>query len=232
MINSFQEHKKELRELGYSITEVIFSKKEVRELINKIEDCHNEYSMRQLLNKVPEIEEMLFQNKLFRKLLETVCDSSYFLSKAIYFNKQSKSNWFVGYHQDISISVKEQKETFGFSQWTRKKGQLGVVPPLKILENIVTLRIYLDATNKVNGALKVIERSHTNGFIRIYKDFDKSKYGREVVCEIDEGGIMLMKPMILHASDKSISQTHRRVLHLEFSNQEIPMGWLEKKKIS
>ena len=43
---------------------------------------------------------------------------------------------------------------------------------------------------------------------------------------------MLMKPLLLHASSKSISEYDRRVIHLEFSKQEIPMGWLEKKNIS
>jgi len=42
---------------------------------------------------------------------------------------------------------------------------------------------------------------------------------------------MLMKPLLLHASQKSISENDRRVIHLEFSNQEIPMEWLEKKEI-
>lgn len=43
---------------------------------------------------------------------------------------------------------------------------------------------------------------------------------------------MLMKPLLLHSSQKSISENDRRVIHIEFCNQEIPMEWLEKRKIS
>ena len=42
---------------------------------------------------------------------------------------------------------------------------------------------------------------------------------------------MLMKPLLLHSSNKSISQNDRRVIHLEFCNKDIPMEWLEKKVI-
>jgi len=52
------------------------------------------------------------------------------------------------------------------------------------------------------------------------------------VCNIETGGVMLMKPLILHASHRSISENDRRVIHVEFCNKEIPMKWLEKRRIS
>ena len=51
-------------------------------------------------------------------------------------------------------------------------------------------------------------------------------------CVVNKGGVMLMNPLLMHASSKSISEKDRRVIHLEFCNQEIPMGWLEKKTVS
>jgi hypothetical protein len=41
---------------------------------------------------------------------------------------------------------------------------------------------------------------------------------------------MLMKPLLLHASSRSTSARPRRVIHLEFSNVELPQGlaWRER----
>ena len=58
------------------------------------------YAIRQLLNKIPELQKVLFENENFKKLFRSICDENYFLTKAIFFNKPKKSNWFVGYHQD------------------------------------------------------------------------------------------------------------------------------------
>lgn len=231
-MNRYLKHTKELEVKGFSIAENIFRDDESNSLIDLIEDSSKEFSIRQLVNQIPEIQEMVFKNVEFKKLYQSICDESYFLSKAIYFNKPSKSNWFVGYHQDMSISVKERTENKNYTNWTLKKNQLGVIPPTDVLESMITFRIHLDNTDSSNGALKVIEASHNKGIIRIDEDFDKSIFGNEVVCKVDKGGVMLMKPLLLHASNKSISESDRRVIHLEFSNQEIPMGWLEKKKIS
>jgi len=230
-MNNFDQHKNELDKKGFSIVKSIFNAVELITLIKLIEDNNFDFSERQLLNRFPEIQEVIFKNELFKGLYSTICNKSYFLSKAIYFNKPSKSNWFVSYHQDLSISVKEKKETKGFGNWTTKKGQLGVIPPLNILENTITFRVHLDETNLENGGLKVISESHNKGIIRIDENFEKSNFGNEVVCDIETGGVMLMKPLILHASQKSISEKDRRVIHLEFCNQELPMGWLEKRRI-
>ena len=230
-MSKYSFHKKELESQGFSVTERVFCEDEIQALIHSIENNKKDFSIRQLVNQIPEVKQIIFKNKCFRNLFYSVCDHNYFLSKAIYFNKPSNSNWFVGYHQDMSISVQEKIETTGYSNWTLKNGQLGV-PPKSILESIVTFRIHLDDADETNGALKVIENSHDLGIIRIDQNFDKSKIGVETTCCAKKGQVMLMKPLLLHASDKSVSESDRRVIHLEFCNQEVPMGWLEKKKIS
>jgi ectoine hydroxylase-related dioxygenase (phytanoyl-CoA dioxygenase family) len=228
-MSNFKQPKKELNENGFSIIENCFDKEELSEIINFVEESNFNFSERQLFNRYPELQSIIFKNKLFKKLYNSICNKEYFLSKAIYFNKPSKSNWFVSYHQDLSISVKNKQDLENYNSWTNKKGQLGVILPLSILENLVTFRIHLDKTDENNGALKVISKSHNKGIIRIDNSFQAIEMGEEVICEVDKGGVMLMKPLLLHASQKSISENDRRVIHLEFSNQEIPVEWLEKK---
>ncbi|WP_299159739.1 phytanoyl-CoA dioxygenase family protein [uncultured Tenacibaculum sp.] len=231
-MEEFNQNIEELISRGYSITKPVFSNEELLRLISLIENSEKSYAIRQLVNKIPEVQELVFQNENFRKLYKLVCSEDYFLSKAIFFNKPAKSNWFVSHHQDLSISVKNKIEVETYTNWTNKKGQLGVIPPKEILENTVTFRIHLDETNETNGALRVIPKSHKKGIIRVHEKFDKDFLGKEKLCKVNAGGVMLMKPLLMHASSKSISEKDRRVIHLEFCNQEIPMVWLEKKTIS
>jgi ectoine hydroxylase-related dioxygenase (phytanoyl-CoA dioxygenase family) len=231
-MKEYSKNKRELQNKGFSITENFFSEKELNMLIECIEGNSSDFSIRQLVNKIPEVQKIIFNNTMFKEMFQSVCGENYFLSKGIYFNKQKGANWFVSYHQDLSISVKERIEIEGYTNWTRKKGQLGVIPPKNILDSMITFRIHLDEVNETNGALRVIKNSHKKGIIRIDENFNKSTYGNEVTCEVKKGGVMLMKPLLLHASQKSVSESDRRVIHLEFSNQEIPMGWLEKRNIS
>jgi len=44
------------------------------------------------------------------------------------------------------------------------------------------------------------------------------------VCAVPAGGAMLMKPLLLHASNRSTSARPRRVIHLEFSAEELLAG--------
>ncbi len=228
---AFNQNKEELINKSFSITEPIFSSEERLRLISLIENSEKGFAIRQLVNKIPEIQEVVFNNKEFNKLYNAICGTNYFLSKAIFFNKPSKSNWFVGYHQDLSISVENKIEVEGYTNWTNKNGQLGVIPPKEILENTVTFRIHLDKTDETNGALRIIKNTQKKGIIRIDKNFKKEDLGEEQLCVVEQEGIMLMNPLLLHASSRSISEYDRRVIHLEFCNQEIPMGWLERKEV-
>jgi len=74
----------------------------------------------------------------------------------------------------------------------------------------------------------VISNSHSHGILRIEKlDFENEK---ETICEVEKGGIMIMKPLLFHASSKTINNERRRVIHIEFSKQQLPEGleWSEK----
>jgi ectoine hydroxylase-related dioxygenase (phytanoyl-CoA dioxygenase family) len=58
-------------------------------------------------------------------------------------------------------------------------------------------------------------------------DWQKEK---EVFCKVSKGGIMIMNPLLLHASNRTTNNKKRRVIHIEFSNQKLPMGlnWAER----
>jgi len=115
----------------------------------------------------------------------------------------------------------------GFSHWTAKQEQWAVQPPRDILESIFTLRIHLDDTDEHNGALKIIPGSHLKGVCRA-EDIDW-RTEQEEICKVKKGGIMIMRPLLLHASNRTTNNNKRRVLHIEFCNQALPGGldWSE-----
>ena len=233
---NYSKNKLQLNENGYSILNDLYSDNEISKILACIENAEqNEksfmktkdlFAIRQLIKNIPELSSLLLNQKL-AELLSELSESEYFLTKAIYFDKPSESNWFVAYHQDLSISVDKKAKLHNYSNWTFKKGQYGVQPPIEILEDTITIRIHLDKTDKNNGALKVIPKSHSNGIIR--NDSKDWNIENEFVCEVEKGGVMLMKPLTLHASNRTTNGKKRRVIHLEFNKHYLaePLTWLE-----
>jgi len=237
---NYSKNKTALQENGYSIVHNLYSDNEISKILACIQNATYDdtsvsrtkdiFAIRQLIKKTPELKRLLFNSNM-KKLVHELFESEYFITKAIYFDKPATSNWFVAYHQELSISVDKKSEIENYNNWTYKKGQYGVQPPLKILEETITIRIHLDDTNKNNGALRVIPKSHLQGILR--KESDDYKKEAEYCCEVNKGGAMLMKPLTLHASDRTTNGKQRRVIHLEFCNQNLkkPLKWLEKDSI-
>jgi ectoine hydroxylase-related dioxygenase (phytanoyl-CoA dioxygenase family) len=231
-------NKIELKELGFSITPEIYNNKEIEKIIQLLDNIQNDspsiiktndlFAIRQLMIISPELWNII-QNQNLTNLTNEIGGKNCFLTKAIYFDKPKGSNWFVPYHQDLSINITKKIDTKGYVNWTFKRKQIGVQPPVNILENIFTIRIHLDDTDRNNGALKVIPKSHRNGIIR--KNDTNTDVRKEVICELKKGQVMIMKPLIMHASNRTINDKRRRVIHLEFSDLELkePMNWKERK---
>ena len=102
---------------------------------------------------------------------------------------------------------------------------------MEILEHISTIRIHLDETDENNGALRVIPGSHLK---KIYRpEHINWEEETELSCKVPAGGVMLMKPLLLHSSGRTTNDQKRRVIHIELSNQELPEGleWAEKMEI-
>lgn len=51
---------------------------------------------------------------------------------------------------------------------------------------------------------------------------DWKRRGPEIICEVDHGGLVIMRPLLLHASAASASVDHRRVIHIEYACDDLP----------
>lgn len=229
-------HISQIKNEGYTIIPDIYTDDEINSIIQIIDSVDSDsstfrkssdlFAIRQFLKEVPEAKVIIFNEKL-KDIIQNLFGGNYFAVKSIYFDKPETSNWFVAYHQDLTISVDQKMELEGFGPWTIKQNQYAVQPPLEILENIFTIRIHLDDTNENNGALKVISASHKKGIYR--PETIDWKIEKEAICCVPSGGIMIMKPLLLHSSSRTIDSRRRRVIHIEFSNIEFENGliWRE-----
>ncbi|WP_312076342.1 phytanoyl-CoA dioxygenase family protein [Chryseobacterium sp.] len=232
--------KTEISENGFSIINQVFSDDEIEKIISVIQNIDTSketfrkseglFAIRQFLKEIPEINNLIFNENL-KTIIKEVFGSNYFVVKSIYFNKPEKSNWYVAYHQDLTISVDKKVQLENFGPWTTKQNQFAVQPPLQILENIFTIRIHLDDTDENNGALKVVSKSHAKGIYRLETiDWNVET---ETICNVEKGGIMMMKPLLLHGSNRTTNGKKRRVIHIEFSDKELPheLNWSERMNL-
>jgi hypothetical protein len=144
--------------------------------------------------------------------------------RAILFDKQPGANWALGWHQDRTIAVRKRIEVPGFGPWSRKSGIDHVEPPFEYIERMITLRAHLDVCGSDNAPLLIIPGSHRLGRLAIKDIEGVVARSKPVACLADAGDIWVYASAILHASNAASSPTHRRVLHVDYSNAQLPNG--------
>jgi ectoine hydroxylase-related dioxygenase (phytanoyl-CoA dioxygenase family) len=144
--------------------------------------------------------------------------------RAIFFDKSPAANWLVPWHQDVTLAVQGPVETPGFGPWSRKDGIPHVQAPAEWLARMLTVRLHLDACDASNGALRVIPGSHRYGRLAADRISALKTATPEVLCEAAAGDGLLMRPLLLHASSKSIGDRRRRILHIEYCSDPLPAG--------
>jgi hypothetical protein len=140
------------------------------------------------------------------------------------FDKSPTKNWLVALHQDLSIPVKARVESPECSGWSEKEGRVYVQPPANVLKQLLAVRVHVDACPAKSGALRVVPRSHTHGRLdNVQADTLRSLY-HEVVVPAPRGGALVMRPLLLHASSKTVIPEPRRVPHFVFGPRKLPFG--------
>ncbi|MBW8523223.1 phytanoyl-CoA dioxygenase family protein [Chryseobacterium chendengshani] len=236
---NLQQHKNKIADKGFSVISNVFSEEEIEKISTVIQNIDTSketfrksedlFAIRQFLKEVSEVKDLIFNENL-KTIIKEIFGENYFVVKSIYFDKPEKSNWYVAYHQDLTISVDKKINLENFGPWTTKQNQFAVQPPIHILENIFTVRIHLDDTDENNGALKVVPKSHSKGIYR--PETIDWNVETENICNVEKGGIMIMKPLLLHGSNRTTNGKRRRVIHIEFSDVELQkeLHWSERLK--
>jgi len=132
-----------------------------------------------------------------------------------YFKKSPERNWLVSPHRDQFIPVKQHINHPDWAAWTKKEGVTFVRPPIRVLREMVIVRLHLEDNTFKNGPLTVVPGSHQP------VDNNSASALNRVPCLVRQGGALIMKPLLLHASAKS-QKGCRRVVHFLFGPSELP----------
>jgi hypothetical protein len=212
------------RQHGFSILPGIFDAPEVERLIDDVSKIPTEegvrsrggvYAVRNLLDFSPAIRELAWSARV-RCIMEAHLDGAAFPVRGTLFDKTAGANWLVPWHQDLTICVAARMETSGYGPWTRKAGVWNVQPPASVLENMLSLRIHLDDCDESNGALRVLPGTHRLGRLTTADIATQQRSVTSVCCIAHAGDVVLMRPLLLHASSAASQAIHRRVIHIDY----------------
>lgn len=142
--------------------------------------------------------------------------------RATLFDKSPTSNWLVVWHQDTALPLEECREVEGWGPWSVKEGVNYAHAPASALEKILALRIHLDDSTELNGPLKVIPGTHNRGVLSDKEIHEFAAHTPVGDCIVRSGGILAMRPLIVHSSSKSRVGDPRRVIHIEYANSLTP----------
>jgi ectoine hydroxylase-related dioxygenase (phytanoyl-CoA dioxygenase family) len=137
--------------------------------------------------------------------------------RATLFDKSPDSNWLITWHQDTALPLHEKRDTPGWGPWSVKEGVAYAHAPTTALCQVVALRLHLDDSNDQNGPLRVLPGTHTRGVLSDDAVLQLSRDRQAIDCLVPTGGIVAMRPLLVHASSKSQVAAPRRVLHIEYA---------------
>ena len=157
-------------------------------------------------------------------IAETLLGGAPRLVRALFFDKTPERNWFVTWHQDRTVTLNRHADLEGWCSWTFKDGVHHVQPPRAVLDRMVTIRLHIDPANLSTGCLRVVQGSHRYGILNAEEIASVVVRSAPLACIADPGDAVVMHPLILHSSAKSRLDAHRRIVHLEFSNYDLPPG--------
>jgi ectoine hydroxylase-related dioxygenase (phytanoyl-CoA dioxygenase family) len=145
--------------------------------------------------------------------------------KATLFEKSSAANWLVAWHQDTALPLTTLRVVPGWGPWSEKNGVTYAHAPARALEKVVALRIHLDDSDGGNGPLRVLPGTHMEGVLTDTQVHECAQRIEAVSCHVFAGGVVVMRPLLIHGSSKSSGERTRCVVHIEYATSlEIEPG--------
>lgn len=208
----------EIQQLGFAILPQVFEQADMDRLdqsLTQIPLPRSRAGMRHALRH-PAVLEVASDVRLLNIAKEILgCDP--FPFRATLFDKSFASNWLVVWHQDTALPLRARREVSQWGPWSVKDGVIYAHAPAGALSRVIALRLHLDDSLLENGPLRVLPGTHTMGVLSDDAIHGLSGRITAVDCLTPRGGILAMRPLIVHASSKSRSSVPRRVLHVEYA---------------
>ena len=89
---------------------------------------------------------------------------------------------------------------------------------------MLSVRIHLDDCDESNGALKVIPGTHRLGRLTREQILEQQHSAGHISCGVAAGGVVLIRPLLLHASSPASHANHRTVIHIDYTSSSLDGG--------
>ncbi len=165
---------------------------------------------------------LLLRNPAVAAIVEAAVGASARPIRAIAFNKTGNANWFVPWHQDRTIAVRQRDDGAPVSHWTVKHGVPHCEAPVALLSRMLTLRWHLDLVGPADGGLRVLPGSHNSGRLTTACLRDLAARTPAVELAVPAGTVLAMRPLLAHSSRRRTTEGHRRILHVELAAEDPP----------
>jgi ectoine hydroxylase-related dioxygenase (phytanoyl-CoA dioxygenase family) len=132
------------------------------------------------------------------------------------FDKSPDANWSVVWHQDTALPLQSKFDAPDWGPWSVKAGVLYAHAPACALNRVVALRVHLDESTPANGPLRVLPGTHRLGVLPDDEVAELARVTSAVDCLTSRGGVMVMRPLLIHSSPRVVAGGPRRVLQIEY----------------
>ena len=214
-----------IRDQGFAIIPNVQGRTDVDALLaelSRTELPRSKAGIRHAL-KLPAVARIASSAPLLRIAQDTLGTDA-FPFRATLFDKSPTANWLVVWHLDTALPLRERRDMSGWGPWSIKDGVTYAHAPASALSQVLALRIHLDDSTAENGPLRVLPGTHTFGVLTDDVLLQLSKEIAAMDCLVARSGVLAMRPLIVHASSKSRSETPRRVLHIEYATSRAVDG--------
>jgi ectoine hydroxylase-related dioxygenase (phytanoyl-CoA dioxygenase family) len=207
-----------IEEHGYGLIPGVFTQDEIFDLLKQIKSeglPRTRAGVRHAMRSVSVAR--IAQDFRMMAFTRSILGERAIAFRATLFEKLPNSNWLVGWHQDTALPLRDRREVSGWGPWSIKDNVNYAHAPAAALEKIVALRVHLDNSTLENGPLRVLPGTHTQGVLTDEEIHAIAESTAGVDCLMLLGGVIAMRPLVIHSSSKSRSERSRRVLHIEYA---------------
>ena len=211
-----------MKDAGFRIEDDVLSQRECDSLVEALSANRagrGRAGARHLM-KCPAVARMANDPRLLRIARRTLGEEAV-PYRATLFEKSGRANWLVVWHQDTALPLASRFDSPEWGPWSEKSGHHYAHAPAWALSRVVALRVHLDASTAENGPLRVIPGSHAAGVLSDAEVFSVARRRERVDCLVPRGGVLAMRPLLIHSSSKARSEEPRRVLHIEYADSLI-----------
>lgn len=207
-----------IRSAGFAIIPGVLERCDIAELLRQFSDITLERSKAGIRHamKLPAVSSIANDPRVL-PIARAILGDEAIPFRATLFDKSSTANWLVVWHQDTALPLMQRCAMAGWGPWSVKDHVVYAHAPAIALSRVLALRFHLDDSDAENGPLRVLPGTHNFGVLTDEQLHNLSTKISGVDCLTPAGGILAMRPLLVHASSKSHSPRSRRVLHIEYA---------------